>query len=154
MTRGRVSPAARLQCSAETWLAEPRGEQHDPNQLGGGRVGELGTHGAAAGPARWVDPSATAPRRWSHPYSASFPSRSARRCSTRPRRAPRWGKRTSPDPGQQHRHGWLGAALLKGVSGQSWDITLIEYSFVYYPYTWLLAAQLRGSPRVEGNEMW
>lgn len=35
MTRGRVSPAARLQCSTETWLAEPRGEQHDPTSSEG-----------------------------------------------------------------------------------------------------------------------
>lgn len=130
-------------------MAETPGEQ-----LGGGRVRTVSTYGAAARPARWADPPATVPRRRNRPYTASFPSHSANHCSTRPRSTPRWGKRTPPGPGQQHRDGWLGAALLKGVSVQFGDITLIEYSFVYYSYTWLLAAQLCGCSRAEGNEMW
>lgn len=116
-------------------MAETPGQQQDTRQLGERRVRLLGTYGAEARPPRWADPSATVPRMWSRPWSTSFPSRSANHCSTRPRSAPRWSKSTSPGPGEQHRDSWLGAALLKGVSVQFWDIILIEYSFVYY--SWL-----------------
>lgn len=92
-------------------MGETPGEQHDTKPLGGGRVRVVSTYGAAARPARWAYPSATAPRRRSRPCSASFPSRSANLSSTRRRTAPRWSKNTLPGPEQQHRHGWLGAAL-------------------------------------------
>lgn len=125
-------------CKAAVSAAPKNMDGRDTKQLGGGRVRVVGTYGAAARRARWVYPSATVPRRRSRPCTASFPSRSSNLSSTRRRTAPCWSKSTPPGPGRQHRDGWLGAAPLKGVSVQFWDITLTEYSFVYYSYTWLL----------------
>lgn len=107
------SPAARLH--PQIGMEGTAGGQHDTEQLGGGKLRVLSTYGAAARPSRWADPRATVPRRWSRPCSASFPSRSANHCSTRLRSALRWGKRTAPGPGQQHRDGWLGVLCSKGT---------------------------------------
>jgi len=108
-----------------------------------------GTYAAAASPARWAGPLATAPRRWIHPGSTSVPSRSAGRGSTRPRSAPRQGKTSSRSPGGQHRDAWLGASVLKGVGVQFGDITFLITLLLCLL---LLHMAAGGHSRVKGNE--